>query len=383
MTTTTITNVAIFDGTDLLDERHDVSFDASGVTSVTRTGTAPADGVIVDGTGATLLPGLIDAHVHFRDPQELSTLARFGVTTALDMGIWPSEFLAALRAADHGADIRSAGTPLVGPGGPHSRIPGFPAEDIVATAERGARRVAARAAEGVDYVKLVLERPGAGGPDLETASAVVGAAHEAGLRVVAHASSTGAIALAVQAGVDILTHAPLDADLDEDLPQAITEAGRVVVPTLTMMRGTVRNLGIPHLSYDHARNTVTALHRAGATIVAGTDANQQPGVPAAVPHGSSLHDELHLLVEAGLSPLEALRSATSTSATAFGLEDRGRIQPGLRADLLLVKGDPVSDIAATRGIQAVWTAGRAVDAASSCAGGCCAVCVGVTAPSSL
>ncbi|MFB7652482.1 MULTISPECIES: amidohydrolase family protein [unclassified Streptomyces] len=365
MKTTTVTDVAVFDGTDLLDGRHDVSFDESGIAAVTRTGTPPVDGVTIDGTGATLLPGLIDAHVHFRDPQEQSTLARFGVTTALDMGIWPPEFLAALRAGDHGADIRSAGTPLVGPGGPHSRIPGFPAEDIVATAEQGRRRVAARSAEGVDYVKLVLERPGAGGPEKDTATAVVDAAHEAGLRVVAHASNTGAIALAVQAGVDILTHAPLDADLGEDLVQAITEAGRVVVPTLTMMMGTARNLGGPHLSYDHARNTVTALYRAGAILVAGTDANEQPGVPAGVPHGSSLHDELHLLVEAGLRPLEALRSATSISATAFGLEDRGRIQPGLRADLVLVMGDPVSDIAATRGIQAAWTLGRHVDAAAS------------------
>lgn len=69
---------------------------------------------------------------------------------------------------------------------------------------------------------------------------------------------------------------------------------------------------------------------------------------------------IHLLVEAGLSPLEALRSATSVAATAFALHDRGRIRPGLRADLLLVTGDPVSDISATRQIRGVWTAGTDV-----------------------
>lgn len=361
-TATTVTDVAIFDGTDLLEGRYDVSFGQSAITEISPAGTAAPAGPTVDGAGATLLPGLIDAHVHFRGPDELSTLARFGVTTALDMGTWPPGLVASLRTAEQGTDIRSSGAPLAGVGGPHSRIPGFPAESLIATPEQARRCVAERVTEGVDYLKLVLERPGAGGPDLETATAAVEAAHAAGLPVVAHASHTGAVALAVQVGVDILTHAPLDADLDEDLVRTITEAGHVVVPTLIMMRGTAHNLGNPALSYDHARNTVTALHQAGATLVVGTDANKAQGVPAAVPHGSSLHDELDLLVEAGLSPLEALRSATSVAATAFSLHDRVRIRPGLRADLLLVTGDPVSDISATRQIRNVWTAGHAIAA---------------------
>ncbi|MFJ6530549.1 amidohydrolase family protein [Streptomyces longwoodensis] len=359
---TTITDVTVFDGYDVLDGPYDVSFDDSGITSLTPAGTTTPTGGILDGTGATLLPGLIDSHVHFRDLAELSTLAHYGVTTALDMGSWPARFTAALRTAESGADVRSAGTPLIGPAGPHSRIPGFPTEDKITTPEQARRRVAARVAEGVDYIKLVLERPGGGGLDLESAAAAVEAAHAAGLKVVAHASHTGAIALAVQAGVDILTHVPLDADLDEAQVRAIAEQARVLVPTLSMMRGTARHHPDPEHAYLHARNTVTAVHQAGGAIVAGTDANTQPGVPAAVPHGSSLHAELALLVEAGLTPREALRSATSAAVTAFGLADRGSIRPGLRADLLLVTGDPLSAIDATRSILAVWTAGRPVDA---------------------
>ncbi|GAA1690029.1 amidohydrolase family protein [Fodinicola feengrottensis] len=360
-TGTTVTDVAVFNGTDLLDGRYNVSIGESTITAISPADTAPPPGPTVDGAGATLLPGLLDAHVHFSGPDELSTLARFGVTTALDMGTWPPTLVATLRTAGQGTDIRSSGAPLAGVGGPHSRIPGFPAENLVATPEQARRCVAQQAAEGVDYSKLVLERPGAGGPGLDTATAAVEAAHAAGLRVVAHASHTGAVALGLQAGVDVLTHAPLDAVLHEDLVRAITDTELIVVPTLIMMRGSAHNLGNPALSYDHARNTVTALHRAGATIIAGTDANNAPGVPAAVPHGSSLHDELDLLVEAGLSPRQALRSATSVPATAFALHDRGRIRPGLRADLLLVTGDPVSDVSAARQIRSVWTAGRAVD----------------------
>ncbi|MCS0603447.1 amidohydrolase family protein [Streptomyces sp. LP11] len=361
MTRTTITDVTVFDGAGILDGTRDVSFEQGVITEIRSAGTAPAAGPTVDGTGATLLPGLIDAHVHFLRPDELSTLARYGVTTALDMGTWPPPFVSALRAAGTGADIRSSGAPIAGTGGPHARIPGFPADSLVTSPEEARRRVAARVGERVDYIKLIMERPGAGGPDLDTATAAVEAAHAAGLRVVAHASHTAAVALAVRAGADVLTHAPLDAGLDAGLLRALSDGGHVVVPTLTMMRGTARNLGDPALSYDHARDAVIALHRAGATVVAGTDANDAHGVPAAVPHGSSLHDELALLVEAGLSPTEALRSATGVAASAFALHDRGGIRPGLRADLLLVSGAPALDITATRRIRGVWTTGRPVD----------------------
>jgi imidazolonepropionase-like amidohydrolase len=97
---------------------------------------------------------------------------------------------------------------------------------------------------------------------------------------------------------------------------------------------------------------------AGVPIVLGTDANQAPGVPANVPYGESAHRELELLVEAGLTPAEALHAATGAAADRFGLPDRGRIAPGLRADLLLVDGDPTTDITATRAILAVRLTGR-------------------------
>jgi len=74
-------------------------------------------------------------------------------------------------------------------------------------------------------------------------------------------------------------------------------------------------------------------------------------------NGASLHGELALLVRAGLTPTEALAAATSVPARAFGLADRGRIAPGLRADLLLVRGDPTRDVTATRDIVGVWKAG--------------------------
>ena len=95
---------------------------------------------------------------------------------------------------------------------------------------------------------------------------------------------------------------------------------------------------------------------AGLPVLAGTDA-PNPGTV----HGASLHRELELLVGAGLSPVEALRAATSVPARVFGLADRGLVAPGLRADLVLVEGDPRQDITHTRAIVGVWKRGMAID----------------------
>jgi imidazolonepropionase-like amidohydrolase len=101
--------------------------------------------------------------------------------------------------------------------------------------------------------------------------------------------------------------------------------------------------------YEIAKAAVRALHAAGVTILAGTDAPNPD-----TSYGVSLHQELLLLTECGLSPEEALRAATSGPAREFGLIDRGRIESGRRADLLLVKGDPTNDVRATRAIVGVF-----------------------------
>lgn len=110
--------------------------------------------------------------------------------------------------------------------------------------------------------------------------------------------------------------------------------------------------------YANALETVRALKAAGVPILAGTDA-PNPGTW----HGVSMHQELQLLLEAGLSPAEALAAATSVPAAKFRLADRGRIAVGQRADLLLVNGDALADIRATRDIAGIWKRGVAVNRA--------------------
>ncbi len=325
-----------------------------------------ASGVVVDGAGSVLLPGLVDAHVHLHDTSSLDLLARAGVTTALDMACWPRELVDELRHRRGLTDIRSAGIPATAPGSTHSKMPGRPDAALISGPAQADDFVRDRLAEGSDYIKLIADIPG---PDQATLDALVTAAHRHGRLAVAHAATIAPYRMALAAGADVITHAPLDAALDEATVAGMASAGTVAVPTLTMMDAVARRffgVGAERRSadvpsggpgYHHARRSVQLLRQAGVAILAGTDANATAGAPAAISHGESLHRELELLVDAGLTPAEAIFAATSLPARHFRLDDRGAVRPGTRADLVLVAGDPLADVTASRLVERVWCAG--------------------------
>ncbi|MFF7334988.1 amidohydrolase family protein [Streptomyces sp. NPDC008150] len=341
-----LTNVRVFDGDQVTSPRT-VVMDAG------RIGVSPLGARRVDCGGGVLLPGLTDAHIHLRDVNTLHALAGSGVTTGLDMASFPPSLVDSLRGLTGLTDIRSAGTPAVAPGSPQSQIPAFPADAVLTGPEQAVRFVRSRITEGSDYIKIIIDEPGL---SLETVRAVTTAAHSAGRLVMAHATSTVTVVRALDAGVDMIHHVPMDNPLPASLAARYVSTGTVAVPTLTMMEG-FGNLGIPGMDYAAAEGSVAALHRAGVRILAGTDSNLTPGIPVQPPYGTSLHHELELLVRAGLTNREALRATTSLPAQAFRLRDRGAVRIGNRADLVLVDGDPLADITATRAVRRVWIGG--------------------------
>src|SRR5439155_5135161 len=184
---------------------------------------------------------------------------------------------------------------------------------------------------------------------------------------------------------DILGHWVTDHRPDPSLVRDMVDRHAVVVPTLSMLASMCGQSNVslavdarlapylsdrdraelgrcigspdnPATSYDVARVGVADLASAGVPLLAGTDA-PFPGLT----HGASLHGELEALVEAGLPPSGALAAATSLPAGHLGLDDRGRVAEGLRADLLLVGGDPIADVTASRQILGVWKAGHRVE----------------------
>jgi imidazolonepropionase-like amidohydrolase len=357
-------------------------------------GGPPPEGVeVVDGSGAMLLPGLIDAHTH-ASAEGLRHAFAFGITTELDMGS-VSETMIPLRAqaaeCRDMADVRSPSFALAHPDGhPHQLREALDEPDwpTATTAGETATFVEDRIGEGADYLKVIAEDGhvlGASVPCVapEVLAATVEAAHARGKLVVAHAMTLAAAEQMVAAGVDGLTHVFVDTAHTPEILERIAESGMFVVPTLSILASITnqsagRDLAhdprvqaklpsvwrntlsqtfhtMPEQNFAMALSTVAALHRAGVDVLAGTDAAILDCLGVA--HGASLHDELRLLVLAGFTPTEALRAATALPADRFNLTDRGRIRAGLRADLVLVDGDPTTHIADTLSVRAVWRQG--------------------------
>lgn len=311
----------------------------------------------IDAGGLVLLPGFIDAHCHPTTVTHLESLARHGVTTGLNMACFSSEQCVSLADIPGVADLRFAGAPASAPGSAHGNITAMidPTLLLNNAAEVPAwidRQLSMEPAP--NYIKIIAETPGL---DQETLTALVVAARKGGKQSVTHASQRSAYEQAIKAKSTHVHHVPLDEPL---LPKAaylkaMSRNGQIATPTLTMMRAVSR--AIPHANYTSALLSTRALHHAHIPILAGTDANDMPGVPATVPFGSSMHDELGNLVEAGLSNVQALRAATVESARFFGLCDRGVVEVGRRADLVLLGGDPIVDLKNVRDVRRVWVGG--------------------------
>jgi imidazolonepropionase-like amidohydrolase len=384
---TTIMNARVFDGTRSQDWTS-VRFADGVITDCSAVSAAREGDEVIDAGGGTVLPGLIDAHVHLV-PGALAQSLTFGVTTVLDMFSRPDMVAGAKEQAGSRsdvADVRSSGIGATAPDG-HPSIMYAPFPTLTAANEAD-QFVAERIVEGSDYLKIFS---GTGGLwpslDSETITALVTAAHARGLVAVAHVSSTAGVEQVVSAGVDVVAHVPADAVLDRALAERMAGAAIVVGPTLATIENTLgesggaavaadprlaealgdgwvrrltsdtpgfRGRGMP--PYSRAEDNVRRLADAGVTLLAGTDA-PNPGTV----FGASLHRELELLVRCGISPAQALAAATSGPARVFGLADRGRVAVGQRADLVLVSGDPLTDITATRAIERIWRAGTACD----------------------
>ena len=388
-----VEHVRMFDGQKIQLDRNVLIVDGK-IKDDNFKGKPAADISIINGAGRTLLPGLIDAHVHAYQYQELPLL--YGVTTQIDMFTnvdQMKEVNEKMRKGENRdrADLISAGVLATAPGG-HGTEYGL-AIPTLNKPEEAQAWVDARLAEGSHFIKIVIEHGNEKRPfnslDNATVKALVKAAHLRNKLAVVHIGTLQEAQDALAAGADGLVHLFVGKQItDAEVTEIINTAKRnhaFIIPTFSVLESIaglkeedvladkrmtaylsktqMPSLHAPYGQQAHPdwlsvpKKLTVAMHAAGIPILAGTDAGN-----SGTQYGISLHHELAAMVDAGLSPTTVLASATSVPARAFNLKDRGRIAKGYKADLLLVTGEPDKNITDTRNIVEVWKDGERVTA---------------------
>lgn len=319
--------------------------------------TPPAGATVFDLSTLTVIPGLIDAHVHLaiggtvRD-NALADL-RAGFTTVVDLGARTHRLLRLRDSinAGHipGPRVLAAGIWV----GRKDGVCEFNGIGIAGGPDAFRQRVRENIAAGADVIKVCVTgwpadayaNPNAYELPDSVLRAVVDEAHKGGRRVIAHDISLGGVRAGIAAGIDGLAHA---AFLDSTTATALRRDSVFLIPTLASLtggdtsavsRGLIAGVGLAH--------------RVGVRLVFGTDG----GV---LPHGQNAQ-EFVALRQAGVPALEQLRMATMNAVQALGLADSlGRIAPGMLADLVAVEGDPLSDVTAFQRVRFVISRGRVI-----------------------
>lgn len=368
-------------------------------------------GETLDLAGKFVIPALADLHSHtfgnnspggmpqLLGPQGTAKAALYtGVAFVLDL-FSPEEMILSFRDRQRaeglqGAAIFAAGPCLTATGG-HCTEYGIPTR-VVDTPEEARREVADLAGARPDVVKVVYDHQSYGGRslptiDVPTLTAVLETAREHGIKTIVHIGTWQDVRDAVLAGADAVTHTPGPDPMPADLPEILAEAEVFHIPTLAVQSEFARMLDEPALlddpllvesvpaalldAYRNAdggnpmfgawltmqrsmaepiQDAVKTLAEAGVTILAGTD-----GGNFGVFQGYTVHRELQLLVQAGLTPWAVLRSAT-TDAARF-LDRRWGVEPGDEATLLVLDASPLDAIPNTKRVHAVIQAGVVVD----------------------
>ncbi|MDA1092879.1 MAG: amidohydrolase family protein [Acidobacteria bacterium] len=374
--------------------------------------TIPEGATVVDLTGKTVMPTLVDLHGHvgFVDDlsfdnanytreniiDQLNRYAYNGVGVIVSLGTDPGDIAFTIKADQEAGNLggarlhtafRGIARPDAGPGAPTMRPTAFGA----ATVEEAVARVDEIAATDADFLKIWVDSRGGSieklGPDLYRP--IIEAAHGHDLRVIAHIFDAADARELVDAGVDGFAHLARDVEMDDELVAAIVEHGVFVMPNLAvsergrnadppawlddpLLAESVSPEVIARIRESYANRTPEAvaagaesfammlrslkkLSDAGARLVFGADTGIQDHI-----QGFMEHHELSLIVEAGIPPAKAIQIATSVSAEVLGV-DTGLLAPGKRADFLVLDANPMYGIENTRQISAVYLGGEAVD----------------------
>lgn len=379
-----------------------VTIEDERIAAVAPCEATPAGATRLDWSAYTVLPGLIDLHTHLADLGQSADLAapikagpaetalvgarnarvtlNAGFTSVRDVGTYRGLTDVALRNAIERGDVPGprmwvAGAYITIPGGggelngvvPNDQLPPDMRLGVAATPEEAAEKTSFLLDHGADFIKTIATgavlaigtEPGA--PELTEAQlrAVVKVAHARGKRVTAHAHGAEGIKNAIRAGVDSIEHASL---ADEEALQMAKAHGTWLVMdiyngTYIDEEGTKEGWPAEYLRKNRETTDTqrAVFHRAvelGVNLGYGTDAGVYP-------HGLNAR-QFRNMVKYGMTPMQAIQSATGRAAEEMGRDDVGAIVPGRFADMVAVKADPLADITVLEAIDHVMKGGALV-----------------------
>jgi len=386
------------------------------IDAILPVGTAlPENATITDYTGKFVIPALINGHCHVgllkgdngspsnytRDNilRHLLKYEQYGISRVLCMGT-DQEIIFPIRDSSQkgllpGATIYTAGYGITGNNAPSANL--SPKIMQPKTVEEGIKDVDELALLQPDFVKLWVDdfNGTTKKMDPEIYTAVIREAHRKGLRVAAHLYYLDDAKRLVNAGVDVIAHSIRDKEVDDELINAMKQKGVYYIPTLSLDDYNVVFADDPtwvndpffknslepgvwerltsagykqQLAKDPAlaqkkaalaiaMRNVKKLADAGIVIVLGTDSGAQP----VRTQGFSEHLELQLMTETGLTPMQVIVAATQNGAKLLGINNTcGTLQKGMKADFMMLNGDPLKDIKQTRNLAAVYKDGKKV-----------------------
>ena len=383
-----LTNVTVFEGARVLvgdggvienailvvDDDRLVAIGGAGSVEV------PAGAARVDLSGRTVMPAIIDTHVHLRETrdelvEDLQRKAYYGVGVVLSLGRGSSDMAFQVRdeVIPNAARYRTVGRGITAPEPGRTEIPFW-----ISTEEEARTAVRELAPRNVDMVKIWVDDRNGQFEKLtpELYGAVIDEAHQQGLRVTAHVYTLEDAKGLLRAGLDAFAHGIRDMDVDDEVVELFAERPTVVlVPNLpnpgvatdlSWLSGTIppdelqqmqeRSVDRPAAQEAfgiQARN-LARLSAEGVTIGFGTDGGA----------GWSPHAEMEDMVRAGMTPADVIVAATRNSADLLALDDLGTLEAGKSADFVVLEANPLDDITNTRRIVDVYLRGTAVDRAA-------------------
>ncbi len=384
-----IRNVRMYDGKQRY-ENVDVSIINNRIAAIAVVLPVQDQFLELDGSGKTLLPGLIDAHTHaFQNA--LSEALNFGVTTELDMFTMPSYAAPHQQKRDQltnhqAADLFSATILATAPGG-HGTEYGFDIP-VLKSVEQVPAFVEQRIQQGADYIKAVYNSEQATRHHFPSISAsilkaLINSAHAKQRLLVVHVDNLISAHEAISFGADGIIHSFMDKPVDLAFVDLMRSTQSFIIPTLSVeasfsqnsegprllnsevshnflsqqqqqqLKAVFPDFGIPSTALQIAFDSVKRLSDAGVAILAGSDA-PNPGTT----HGLSLHGELELLTRIGLSNEQALHAATGAVSQQFPVGSRGTLVEGAAASMLMVDGNPFETITDTQRIIRIWKNGQ-------------------------